>query len=139
MPKTYIVGRSSNAEIRTPKKYDAVGKTHCEITDLGQGKVQLKDLKSTNGTFIREVGKWVEIKGPRTVSLDAEIMLGDFCTTPRELLAEVPTTPTPPPLPPKKAAAEPPAPEAPKLPEAPKGPTKRPRLRRNEFGEIVSD
>jgi hypothetical protein len=137
MPKTYIVGRSSKAEIRTPKKYDAVGKEHCEITDLGNGKVQLTDLKSTNGTFIREVGKWVEIKASRTVSLDAEIMLGDFCTTPRELLAEVPTTPAPPPLPAKKAAPE--LPKAPELPEAPKSAAKKPRLRRNEFGEIVSE
>jgi hypothetical protein len=137
MPKTYTVGRSSSAEIRTPKKFDAVGKVHCELTDLGNGKVQITDLKSTNGTFVREGEKWVEIKGKRTLDVDAEIMLADFCSTPRDLLAEVPTTPAPPSAPGKKVETEKKTTPAP--PPLPSAPARKPRLRRNEFGEIVQD
>ena len=128
MPKTYTVGRSAQADIRTPKKHDAVGKVHCEITDLGKGEVRVTDLESTNGTFIREHGRWVEIKGRRTLDADAEIMLGDYCTTPKELLAAAPQAEEPPPLPPKKPTTAP-----------ADTPVKRPKLRRNEFGEIVPE
>lgn len=123
MENTYTVGRGSSADLRTPKSEDAVGKLHLEITDLGAGKVRVRDLDSTNGTFIRVAGKWQELRAARTIGAGAEIMLGDYVTTPRALLA-LATAPEPPP---------------PKVEPEPPTPAKRPRLRRNEFGEIVRE
>src|SRR5438045_1507069 len=86
MSKTYIVGRGIDAAIRIPREHDAVGKKHLEIEDTGRGRVRITDLRSTNGTFLRAGGKWVELKNTQTVDLDAELMLGDYKTTPRKLL-----------------------------------------------------
>jgi pSer/pThr/pTyr-binding forkhead associated (FHA) protein len=124
MEKTYTVGRGSSADLRTPKSEDAVGKVHLELTDLGGGRVRIRDLASTNGTFLRVAGKWQELRAAKAIGAGDEIMLGDYVTTPRALLALAP-----PPAPsPAKADTEPPP-----------IPAKRPRLRRNEFGEIVRE
>jgi hypothetical protein len=131
MSHTYTVGRSANALIRIPKQHDTVGKLHLEIEDLGQGWVTVKDLNSANGTFHRVKGKWEELKAPRTISIDAELMLGSYVTTSRVLLAGVAASETP--RKDNSGAKEPPA--AP--PEIP--PRKASRMRRNEFGEIVSE
>jgi pSer/pThr/pTyr-binding forkhead associated (FHA) protein len=123
MEKTYTVGRGSSADLRTPKSADAVGKLHLELTDLGGGRVRVRDLESTNGTFIRVAGKWQELKAAKKLDAGAEIMLGDYVTTPKALLALV--------------AEPPPLPEKPE--PAPEPQRRRPRLRRNEFGEIVRE
>lgn len=136
MEPTYIVGRSANADIRIAKEHDAVGKRHLELTDLGAGRVRIKDLQSTNGTFVRVAGRWSELKEARTLDATAEIMLGDLRTTPRALLDMATLTmPAPKTSPAPKTAAA--AQEPPPLPAPP---AKRPpRLRRNEFGEIVKE
>lgn len=133
MSKSYTVGRGSAADIKIPKVHDAVGKLHLEIQDAGTGRVKITDLKSTNGTFVRGAAQWEEIKGERILSIDAEIMLGDYQTTPRRLLAEAVTAPV--------AGAdgkikyrsskEEPAPPPPSK--------KRTGPRRNEFGEIIHE
>lgn len=125
MEKTYTVGRGSSADLRTPKGEDAVGKLHLELTDLGGGRVRVRDLASTNGTFLRVAGKWQELKMAKTIDATAEIMLGDYVTTPNALLALAPEAPPPLPKKPEPAAPEP--------------LRQRPRLRRNEFGEIVRE
>ncbi len=51
------------------------------------------DLRSTNGTCVRVGAQWEESKEPRVISQDAEIMLGDYRTTPGKRLAEEPTPP----------------------------------------------
>jgi hypothetical protein len=124
MEKTYTVGRGSGADLRTPKGEDAVGKLHLELTDLGGGRVRVRDLESTNGTFLRVAGKWQELKAAKTVEAGVEIMLGDYVTSPKALLA---------------LAAAPVPSEVKAEPEPPPTPAKRPRLRRNEFGEIVRE
>jgi predicted component of type VI protein secretion system len=124
MSKAYTVGRGSTVEIKIPKQHDTVGKLHVEIEETGDG-VRITDLQSTNGTFVRAGKKWEEIKGTRVVEMDSELMLGEYRTTPRELLAaakpvakeKTKRNPGPPPLPGKKRS----------------GP------RRNEFGEIVHE
>lgn len=122
MSRTYIVGRSAEADIRISKEHDAVGKRHLQIEEAGAEKVRVTDLKSTNGTFVRNGPAWTELKESRTVGLDTELMLGDFQTTPRKLLARL----------------EPETEQAPKVPP-PLPAKKRSGLRRNEFGEIVSE
>ena len=139
MSKAYIVGRGSGADIRIPKQHDAVGKSHLEIQEAGGGQARVTDLRSTNGTFLRVGAQWEEIKGTRTVSLDAELMLGDYCTTPRKLLAAALASPGPPQVPvaskPKKYRSS--KEETPPTPPTPA--KRRPGPRRNEFGEIVNE
>lgn len=132
MGKTYTVGRGTAADIQTPKTHDAVGKVHLQLEDAGGGQVRVTDLKSTNGTFLRTGQTWEEIREPRVVPQDAEIMLGDFQTTPRKLLA---AAPTPSALAKKKYRS--PKAEEPTPPTPPA--KKRTGPRRNEFGEIVHE
>jgi hypothetical protein len=134
MNKPYTVGRGSAADIRIPKIHDAVGKVHLEIKDAGPGLVTITDLKSTNGTFLRVGKMWEEIKGSRTVPIDAELMLGDYQTTPRQLLASAPGAPA--------AGADGKIKyRSPKAEPTPPTPPvkKRTGPRRNEFGEIVHE
>ncbi len=134
MSQVHTVGRGTAAQIKIPKTYDTVGKVHLSLEVLNLTDVRITDLKSTNGTFVLAGKKWDEVKGERIVGLDMAIMLGDYQTTPRNLLAEAGLLPAsgsaekikyrsrkeeaePPPLPVKKRS----------------GP------RRNEFGEIVHE
>jgi pSer/pThr/pTyr-binding forkhead associated (FHA) protein len=128
MNKSFTVGRGSVADIQTPKAHDAVGKVHLQIEDLGDGKVRVTDLKSTNGTFLRAGKSWEEIKAPKVIPQDAEIMLGDYQTTPRKLLA-LPAAPSAE----KKYRST--KEETPPTPPA----KKRTGPRRNQFGEIVHE
>lgn len=134
MSKIYTVGRGSAADIKVQKHHDAVGKLHLSLEDAGPGLVRVADLKSTNGTFVHVSGKWLEIKEPRVVPLDAELKLGDFETTPRRLLSEATTAPLTKGASKKNAPAKP-APPPPTVPPA----KKRTGPRRNEFGEIVHE
>jgi hypothetical protein len=136
MIKSYTVGRSAEALIRIPKQHDTVGKLHLRLEDLGKGLVTITDLNSTNGTFLRVAGKWEELKAPRTVNVEAEIMLGSHITTPLRLLSSIPApmAPSDPPKAKRTAKAAPPPPLPPQPP-----PRKSPGMRRNEFGEIVPE
>jgi hypothetical protein len=147
MNMSYTVGRSASADIQIPKRHDTVGKLHCKIEDIGEGWLTVTDLKSTNGTFLRVAGKWEELVGARTVSIDAELMLGSYVTTARRLVEDSTTAPLkfgpqskarhePKPLPkPARASAEKPPPKEP--PHVP--PKRSSGMRRNEFGEIVPE
>ncbi len=133
MPTIYTVGRGSAADIQIPKVHDAVGKLHIQIEDAGVGQVRVTDLKSTNGTVLRAGSKWQEMKAPQVVPLDAEIMLGDYQTTPRKLLAGAQTAPVAGALKKKYRSSK----EEDTPPTPP--PKKRTGPRRNEFGEIVHE
>jgi hypothetical protein len=136
MNRAYTVGRGSAADIQTPKVHDAVGKVHISIEEVGQGQIKITDLKSTNGTFVRVGSKWEEVKGARTVAADTEIMLGDFKTTPRKLLAEAETVPlVGDHAKPKYRSSKDDEEATPPTP--PVGRRRGPR--RNEFGEIVHE
>ena len=135
MSKAYIVGRGSGADIRIPKQHDAVGKVHLEIQEAGGAQARVTDLRSTNGTFLRVGAQWEEIKDTRTVPLDAELMLGDYRTTPRKLLAAAPASPgSPAPVASKSKKYRSSKEETPPTPAK-----RRPGPRRNEFGEIVNE
>ena len=125
MSKIYTVGRGSAADITTPKEHNAVGKLHLQLEDAGSGQARVTDLQSTNGTFVRVGAQWEEIKGTRLVSLDTELMLGDYKTTVRRLLSE---------MSPKRYRSS-------KEEDTPPTPPvkKRTGPRRNAFGEIVHE
>ena len=125
MNKIYTVGRGSAADIKTPKEHNAVGKLHLRIEDTGDNQARVTDLQSTNGTFVRAGAQWEEIKGTRLISLDTELMLGDYKITVRRLLSE---------MSPKKYRSS-------KEEDTPPTPPvkKRTGPRRNAFGEIVNE
>ncbi len=89
MNRTYLVGRSSEADIQIQSKHDSVGKLHLEITVLADGRVCVTDRRSANGTAVRSRDGWKPIKGTETVSMDAEIRMGDYSVGIRDLLAQV--------------------------------------------------
>ena len=134
MSKPYTVGRGSAADIQIPKVHDAVGKVHLQLEEAGSGQVTVTDLQSTNGSFLRVGSKWEEIKGSRVIRMDDEIMLGDYRTTPRRLLADAITAPVDAGKKKYRSAKE----EEPTPPTPPPLP-KRAGPRRNQFGEIVND
>ena len=138
MSQTYTVGRGSAADIRIPKQHDAVGKLHLQLEERGGGQVCVTDLRSTNGTFVRVGAEWEELKEPRVISQDAEIMLGDYRTTPGKLLAEAVTAPVPGALAKKKYRSPKDEPSTPRTPPTPPA-KKRTGPRRNAFGEIVHE
>jgi predicted component of type VI protein secretion system len=53
-----VIGRSSKAGLRIPSEKQAVSRRHCEVLLDDQGRVCIRDLGSTNGTFLdgRELG-----------------------------------------------------------------------------------
>jgi hypothetical protein len=84
---------------------------------------------------VRAGSKWEELKEPRLVPQDVEIMLGDYKTTPRKLLADAVTAPVAGELAKKKYRSAKEEAEPPPLPPSPK----RSGPRRNAFGEIVHE
>ena len=113
-------------------KGNLISRLHARI-EMSRNKFMLID-QSTNGTFVRAGGKWEEIKEPRVISHDAELMLGDYQTTPRLLFSESVTVLAP--------AGEEKKKYRPTAPEATPPPLPTPRRagpRRNEFGEIIHE
>ena len=92
----------------------------------------MTDLRSINGTFVRVGAQWEESKEPRVISQDAEIMLGDYRTTPGKRLAEAVTAPVP--GAPAKKKYRAPKDEKPTPPVK-----KRTGPRRSAFGETVHE
>lgn len=84
-----VVGRqsaSSKPDIAVPSGEDTVGRSHIELTVGAGGMCYVTDLNSANGTFVEECGKWKRVQ-QSSVRLDSRIRLGEFRTTPAELLA----------------------------------------------------
>jgi predicted component of type VI protein secretion system len=47
-----VIGRSSKAGLRIPSEKEAVSRRHCEVVLDDRGRVCIRDLGSTNGTFL---------------------------------------------------------------------------------------
>lgn len=120
-PGTEIIGRHTDCRIRIPDA--SVSRQHCELS-VGEGKVTLRDLGSSNGTFVNRkritqtelaagdmlcIGKFVlvvRIDG-KPATIDAEEVLEDGLVMPAS--AESP----------RPAAARVPAPQPAKKPAKP--------------------
>jgi hypothetical protein len=85
--RTYLVGRSPEADLRVASKHDSVSKLHMEITVLGGDRVCITDRRSANGLSVRSGEGWKDVKGTEEVSIDAEVKLGEYRTSVRDLLA----------------------------------------------------
>lgn len=82
--KVYRIGRHADNDIVVDDK--SISRRHAELSEIEKGRYRLVDLDSTNGTFVRRGRSWREV---RTAEVDAHeiIMLGDYSTSPMELLA----------------------------------------------------
>ena len=83
--RTFIIGREGHIYITDP----TISKYHAEIS-INNGKVFLRDLNSTNGTFLLVDKKLVPFH-EGFVDLDQPIVIGKKLKTPRALLATAAT------------------------------------------------
>jgi len=84
--KTYIIGRSQNADIVITNAEHSVSAFHLELTEDIDGKYYVVDRKSTNGTYRKYGGRWLSIQ-QTYVSLNDRLLLGKYQVTIRQLLA----------------------------------------------------
>jgi hypothetical protein len=125
---TYKIGRAEGNHVVVGDK--SVSRQHAELEELGAGRFRLKDLGSSSGTQMLSGAEWVDVRDTE-VRHDTRIRLGEYETTPAELLKDQDKTvvqarpaaaAVPPPMP---AAPRPPQP-APPRPAAPKPAAPRP-------------
>jgi pSer/pThr/pTyr-binding forkhead associated (FHA) protein len=78
--RTYIIGREGHIYLNDP----AVSKRHAEI-QIMRGEIYLRDLDSTNGTYLIKNQKLISFK-EGYVQLNQAIVLGNRQYTVKELL-----------------------------------------------------
>ena len=52
--KEFLVGRADGNTFTVKKQYSAVSHKHCRITVNDDGSINIEDLHSTNGTFVKD-------------------------------------------------------------------------------------
>lgn len=82
------IGRAENADYRpSGRAKDTVSRYHAELLSLySQDKYLLRDMGSSNGTYVYQHGRWVEIS-QQEVSASTRVRFGDFETTVGEIVA----------------------------------------------------
>ena len=85
----YTVGRSRICDIVISD--ETVSRMHAILTDRGDGTCGIKDCNSRGGSFLLDGDRSVRLE-ETVVSLDDRIRLGQFDTTPRDLLDLLPST-----------------------------------------------
>jgi pSer/pThr/pTyr-binding forkhead associated (FHA) protein len=92
-PPTYLIGREPDpTRPRIVLEDRSVSRTHGSISTLGDGKYVIDDLKSANGTYVREKGGWRRIESAN-VRAEDEVRLGTYITTVNALLQRAVHTP----------------------------------------------
>jgi hypothetical protein len=83
----YVIGREPDpSQPRIILEDKSVSRTHGKLSVLGNGQFMLEDLRSQNGTYVREKGGWRRIDRAQVRDSD-EVRLGLFGTTISELLS----------------------------------------------------
>lgn len=84
--KTYVVGRSTFADIALPDT--SVAPRQAEVLRTDDGRFYVTDCASEHGTWYRDgQGHWTRLR-QRFVTLDEPLRLGEHPCTLRELLAD---------------------------------------------------
>ena len=78
--RSFIIGREGHIYLNHP----AISKHHAEIS-VRDGKIYLRDLKSSNGTFLLEDRKLIPFD-EGFVEPDQPVVFGKKIKTPRELI-----------------------------------------------------
>ncbi len=82
--KSYRVGRGREVDIMVSDA--TVGRLHAELVSYPDGRFLVRDLHSTNGTFVRAGTGWQRLDNDY-VQPDQRLRLGDYETSARELIA----------------------------------------------------
>lgn len=106
-----IIGRDPGCDIVVSD--NSVSRRHAEVVDLGDGRFQLRDLASTNGTYYDLNGRFARVEDSVLVDGATAVSIGDYETTIAEL-AEAASR-----LPPAPAQAAEPRPVPPAPPPRP--------------------
>ena len=83
-----MAGRSNSSQppdLAVPSAHDTVGRRHAEITFGSDGACYVVDLGSANGTFVAQGKNWKRVS-QTTLSMDDRLRLGEYETSPRQLL-----------------------------------------------------
>ncbi|NEJ98817.1 FHA domain-containing protein [Rhizobium ruizarguesonis] len=89
----YVVGREpdpSQPHVIVDDK--TVSRKHAAISIIGRDRYLLEDLKSANGTYVREKGGWRRIDSEH-VGPDDDVRLGTYVTTLAKMLDDIVHTP----------------------------------------------
>jgi len=70
-----MIGRSSAAGLKIPEEKDGVSRRHCELLLDDEGRVCIRDLGSTNGTFLN--GRQLDPNALAPARSGASVKLGD--------------------------------------------------------------
>ncbi len=81
------VGRTESCEIRIED--DTVSREHATLEALGDGRIRLTDLQSSNGTWVRESSDWRRIER-EDLGPEREVRFGEHRAVLRSLLANFP-------------------------------------------------
>lgn len=87
--KTYIIGRSKQADIIIDQTEISVSNLHLELTIDRKGKYYITDRKSTNGSYRKNGGRWIPIQ-QSYVNLNDRLLLGKYLTSVEHLLSMLP-------------------------------------------------
>ena len=83
---TYTVGREG---VDIVLNRSSISRHHLTIELLSNKKVMITDNNSTNGTFLASVVP-VVVTNDTIITLDTPLLVADYSTTPRKLLAFLP-------------------------------------------------
>jgi hypothetical protein len=90
--RTYLVGRRNqtvNCDITLPETEKSVSRKHLELTLTASGNCYLVHVHPKNTTKVQaRDGTWVPVSQDY-VEMDAPLMLGNYQTTARQLLARL--------------------------------------------------
>jgi len=91
--RTYLVGRRNHAvacDIALPESEVSVSRKHLELTMTASGRCYIVHVHPKNTTKVQgRDGSWVPVSQDY-VELDTPLMLGEYRTTARRLLAMLP-------------------------------------------------
>lgn len=89
----YVIGREPDpSQPRILLEDRSISRTHGKLSVLGNGRFIIEDLRSQNGTYVREKGGWKRVDRADVGSAD-EVRLGMFTATVADLLARAIYTP----------------------------------------------
>ena len=81
----YKIGRAEGNTIVLPDK--SISRNHAELEELGAGRFRLKDLGSSAGTTVLVGSEWTAVTETE-IRHDTRIRLGEYETSPMELLRD---------------------------------------------------
>lgn len=87
---TYMIGRTSSADILLPEAATAASRVHAELIVTDKGRLYLVDRNSTNGTWTQSADGWKKLTQDY-VQPEDWVIFGDYGVKLSELLPQIVT------------------------------------------------